>query len=57
MLKAIFLKEIRWDGIPADFKDLWLFRKDVDIKDNKEENSENNIKNEDIKRMCIRYLI
>ena len=28
--EAIFLKEIRRDKIPPDFKDLWLFRKDID---------------------------
>ncbi len=27
--EAIFLKEIRKDELPPDFKDLWLFRKDV----------------------------
>ncbi len=27
--EAIFLKEIRRDNIPPDFKDLWLFKKDV----------------------------
>ena len=27
--EAIFLKEIRKDSIPADFKDMWLFKKDV----------------------------
>lgn len=27
--EAIFLKEIRRDKIPPDFKDLWLFRRDV----------------------------
>ena len=31
--EAIFLKEIRRDKVPPDFKDLWLFRKDVEIKD------------------------
>ena len=31
--EAIFLKEIRRDKIPPDFKDLWLFRKDIEIKD------------------------
>lgn len=30
---AIYLKEVRRDRIPPDFKDLWLFRKDVDLKD------------------------
>ena len=29
--EAIFLKEIRRDKVPPDFKDLWLFRKDVNI--------------------------
>lgn len=28
---AIFLKEIRKDKVPPDFKDLWLFRKDINI--------------------------
>ena len=28
--KAIFLKEIRRDKLPPDFKDLWLFRRDID---------------------------
>lgn len=27
--EAIFLKEIRRDKIPPDFKDLWLFRRDI----------------------------
>lgn len=31
--EAIFLKEIRRDKVPPDFKDLWLFRKDVEIED------------------------
>ena len=31
--EAIFLKEVRKDTVPADFKDLWLFKKDVDLKD------------------------
>lgn len=31
--EAIFLKEIRRDKVPPDFKDLWLFKKDIDIKD------------------------
>lgn len=30
---AIHLKEIRRDKIPPAFKDLWLFRKNVDLKD------------------------
>ena len=30
---AIFLKEIRRDKIPPDFKDLWLFKKDIDKKE------------------------
>lgn len=30
---AIYLKEIRRDKVPPDFKDLWLFRKDIDLKD------------------------
>lgn len=29
--EAIFLKEIRRDKIPPDFKDLWLFRRNIDI--------------------------
>lgn len=28
--EAIFLKEIRRDKLPPDFKDLWLFRRDID---------------------------
>ena len=31
--EAIFLQEIRRDKLPPDFKDLWLFRKDVNIED------------------------
>lgn len=31
--EAIFLKEIRRDKIPSDFKDLWLFRKDIKIEE------------------------
>lgn len=31
--EAIFLKEIRKDKIPPDFKDLWLFRKNIDKKE------------------------
>lgn len=31
--EAIFLKEIRRDNVPPDFKDLWLFRKDIEIED------------------------
>lgn len=31
--EAIFLKEIRRDKIPPDFKDLWLFRKDIKIEE------------------------
>ena len=30
--EAIFLKEIRSDKLPPDFKDLWLFRKDIELK-------------------------
>lgn len=30
---AMLLKEIRKDEVPADFKDLWLFKKDVKIED------------------------
>ncbi len=29
--EAIFLKEIRRDKIPPDFKDLWLFRRNIDL--------------------------
>ena len=29
----LLLKEIRKDKVPADFKDLWLFKKDVKIED------------------------
>ena len=29
--EAIFLKEIRRDKIPPDFKDLWLFKRDIDL--------------------------
>ena len=29
----MLLKEIRKDKVPADFKDLWLFKKDVKIED------------------------
>ena len=31
--EAIFLKELRSDEPPPDFKDLWLFRRDIDIRD------------------------
>ena len=31
--EAIFFKELRRDKLPPDFKDLWVFRKDIDIKD------------------------
>lgn len=31
--EAIFLKEIRRDIFPPDFKHLWLFRRDIDIKE------------------------
>ena len=31
--EAIYLKEFRRDKLPQDFKDLWLFRRDIDIKD------------------------
>lgn len=31
--KAILYKTLRKDTPPCDFRDLWLFRKDVDIKD------------------------
>ena len=31
--EAIFLKEIRRDKTPPDFKDLWLFRRNIELKD------------------------
>lgn len=31
--EAIFLKEIRRDKLPPNFKDLWLFKKDIKIED------------------------
>ena len=31
--EAIYLTEIRKDSVPADFKDIWLFKKDVKIED------------------------
>ena len=31
--EAIFLKEIRRDKTPPDFKDLWLFRRNIKLKD------------------------
>ena len=31
--EAILYKTIRKDNPPCDFRDLWLFKKDVDIKD------------------------
>ena len=31
--EAIFLKEIRRDKLVPDIKDMWLFRKDIDLKD------------------------
>lgn len=31
--EAIELKELRRDNVPPDFKTLWLFGKDIDIKD------------------------
>lgn len=31
--EAIFLKEIRRDKEKPDFKDMWLFKKDIDVKD------------------------
>lgn len=37
---AVFLKEIRKDDIPADFKDLWLFRNDLPINEIKFEDGE-----------------
>ena len=30
---AIYFKEIRRDEYPSDFKDMWLFKKDINIKD------------------------
>ena len=30
---AIYFKEVRRNDYPSDFKDLWLFKKDIDIKD------------------------
>ena len=30
--EAIFLKEIRRDKVPPDFKDLWVFKRDIEIK-------------------------
>lgn len=30
---AIFLKEIKRDEIAHDFKDMWLFKKDIDLQD------------------------
>lgn len=29
--EAIFLKEIRRDKLPPDFKDLWLFRRNINL--------------------------
>ena len=37
---AIFLKEIRKDGLHADFKDIWLFKNDSPIEDIKFEDGE-----------------
>ena len=31
--EAIFFKEIRRNKIPGDFKDIWVFKKDIDIKE------------------------
>lgn len=31
--EAIFLKELRRDKVPPNFKDIWLFKKDIDLKD------------------------
>lgn len=31
--EAIFLKEIRKDEVPANFKDIWLFKKDIKIEE------------------------
>ena len=31
--EAIFLKEVKREKVPQDFKDLWLFRKDINIED------------------------
>ena len=30
---AIYFKEVRGDEYPSDFKDMWLFKKDINIKD------------------------
>ena len=38
--EAIFLKEIRKDETPADFKDIWLFKSDLPIKNIKFEDGE-----------------
>lgn len=31
--EAIFLKEVKREKVPQNFKDLWLFRKDINIED------------------------
>lgn len=31
--EAIFLQELRRDRVPPNFKDIWLFKKDIDLKD------------------------
>ena len=31
--EAIYFKEVRSDKIPCDFKDVWLFNKDIEDKD------------------------
>ena len=31
--EAIFLKEVKREMIPQNFKDIWLFKKDINIKD------------------------
>lgn len=31
--EAIFLKEVKREKVPQDFKDLWLFRKNINIED------------------------
>ena len=38
--EAIFLKEIRRDRLPSDFKDLWLFKNDTPINEIKFEDGE-----------------
>ena len=31
--EAIFLKEVKRERVPQNFKDLWLFKKDINIED------------------------